>query len=120
MNITEALQQLLNEGGDHNCFMLQLNKDFYLQIAGTKGSPLLILEAVSNKFLPKNKQLTKKQQDHLIRLGWELSESNYTMQRLIQTSADVVGTVEVIQLTAAEVYDTKVIDQHMIELSLDT
>ena len=120
MNITEALKQVLNQGGDNNFFVVQLDANFYIQVAGTKGSPKVILEAVSNEFLPKNKQLTKTQHDRLIQLGWELpKDSNYTMDISIRTSEEIAKTVELIQLTASEVYNTKVITDLMLELSLD-
>jgi hypothetical protein len=120
MNITEALHQVLNQGGDNNFFVVQLDANFYIQVAGTKGSPDVMLEAISNEYLPKNRQLTKVQHDKLIALGWELPDgSNYTMDCSIRTSDEIERTAELIQLTASEVYNTKVITDQMLELSLD-
>lgn len=105
--ITQALEEILDEGGEQNFLIINLGRDYYIQFAGQKGGDKLHCEAVSNNFLSDEIKLSESQIAALQAMGWEnpsYEMSNFTLTlpaiyiadrdqllSLIQRTADIYG-----------------------------
>jgi hypothetical protein len=66
----DALRKLIREGTPYG-FLIAAVGDYYVQFAREGEPKWLYAEAVSNAFLPANRQLTKTSADRLMRMGFE-------------------------------------------------
>ncbi len=70
--LVHNLKRMLNEGGDGN-FLIVSCGDAYVQFAAKRGDTQIYCEAVSNEYLPRNKQLSDHQIAQLQQLGFDTS-----------------------------------------------
>lgn len=116
-----SLKRLIEEGGKHNFLIINLRENYYIQVAGEFYSSHLLLETVSNHYLPSDKQLNPVLQKKIIDLGWEAPKGNgnYSRRVSINSVEEYNSCVEFIQKTATEIFDVDVIENSMIELNLE-
>lgn len=116
-----SLKRLIEEGGNHNFLIINLTENYYIQAAGKHYSSHLLIEAVSNNYLPSEKKLNSSQQENLLLLGWDApkKEGNYTFRVSINSNEEYNACIEFIEKTAKEVYEVDFIDNCMIELNLE-
>jgi hypothetical protein len=55
MQLRDSIREIKTAGGDNNFIIINLDSDYFIQMAGEKGSSILIVEAVSNENLPAKK-----------------------------------------------------------------
>lgn len=116
------LKKLMNEGGNDNFLVIQLDENYYIQAASSKGSLSLLCEAVSNKYLPPHKELNTVQHQRLLALGWNTpnpSSENYWTDTPLITDEVIVQTVQRISATMKEVYGFNGLNNNMITLNLE-
>jgi hypothetical protein len=72
--IVENLHQIQRDGGESNFVIFQADAqaNYYIQLAGQKGSPALYAEAASNQVITDGFQLSQQQQMKIEALGWHL------------------------------------------------
>ena len=70
--ITLALRRIVEEGGEHNFFILRADeaKNYYVQFAASRGETTARAEAVSNLYLEPADMLSLRRSKALPALGW--------------------------------------------------
>ena len=70
--ITVALRRIVEEGGEHNFFILRADeaKNYYVQFAASRGETTARAEAVSNLYLEPADMLSLRRSKALLALGW--------------------------------------------------
>ncbi|WP_375562847.1 hypothetical protein ACE193_10085 [Bernardetia sp. OM2101] len=116
-----SLKRLIEEGGTQNFLIINLGENYYIQVAGEFYSSHLLLEAVSNHYLPSDKQLSTVLQKKTLDLGWEApkGEGNYSYRVSINSAEEYNSCIEFIHKTAKEIFDVNDIENSMIELNLE-
>jgi ATP-dependent helicase IRC3 len=118
--IYKMIRKLMQEDGESNFMVIQLDKDYFIQVAGVKNSSELICEAISNKFIPTQRRLNEGQLRRMIELGWEIpkkSDYHYFMEVTVSSDESLVDLVQTITMTAQEIYGAKTISKKMIEIN---
>jgi hypothetical protein len=108
--------------GKNNFFTIQLNTDYYIQVAGQKGNKSVVLEAVSNIHLSDKNKLSEVKLAELLNMGWSLDKmysGNFIAELEILTDLDLEKVSHFILDTARNIYQTSNISNDMIEISLD-
>ena len=70
--ITLALRRIVEEGGEHNFFILRADeaKNYFVQFAASRGETTVRAEAVSNLYLEPAHMLSPRRSKALLALGW--------------------------------------------------
>ena len=76
--ISNTLGLIQKEGGAGNLaiFIIDGEKNYYIQIKAGKGNPSLYAEAVSNEFLQTEYELNSRQMRRLEKQGWHKSDQS--------------------------------------------
>lgn len=116
-----SLKRLIEEGGKQNFLIINLGENYYIQVAGELYSSHLLLEAVSNHYLPSEKQLNLFLQEKIMGLGWTepQGEGNYSYKVSINSVDEYNSCIEFIQKTAKDIFGVDIIENSMIELNLE-
>ncbi len=118
--LTPFIEQVLTQGGQSNFLIVQLTKEYYIQIVAREGDTLIWVEAVSNNYLAANKALDDAQIQKLKSLDWkEQEDSNFFQDFDIYSDAKFAQLLYVIDETASEVYGVSKITESMVEINLE-
>lgn len=120
--ILSIIEQLVTKGLDENFAIFNLSKDYYIQISAVKDDTEVYCEAISNNYLPENKQLTMPQINQLKSLNWEEPSSpqdNYSNNFPINSASERTVLVNYLMETASTVYNCEIITEEMVEINLD-
>jgi hypothetical protein len=120
--ILSIIEQLVTKGLDENFAIFNLSKDYYIQISAVKNDTEVYCEAISNNYLPENRQLTMPQINQLKSLNWKEPASpqdNYSNNFPISFSSEKTVLVNYLIETAATVYGCQIITERMVDLNLD-
>ena len=120
--ILSIIEQLVTKGLDENFAIFNLSKDYYIQISAVKNDTEVYCEAISNNYLPENKQLTMPQINQLKSLNWEEPSSpqdNYSNNFPINSASERTVLVNYLMETASTVYNCEIITEEMVEINLD-
>lgn len=119
--ICSGLLELTREGGPGN-FMVISSGDIYVQFAGSPGNPQLLCESISNQYLPKKQQMSRKDIETLKGMGFVLGGDqieNFSRAYEItneKQARELAGvTLQILQ----KVYGIKPADELQIEVSLE-
>jgi hypothetical protein len=82
---------------------------YYIQFLVTRDDPQIIAEAVGNKNLEPNEQLTKEKIDSLLQLGWNKplknNFGNYWIEWQVHTNRDRATMAQLVMKTFLTIYD---------------
>jgi type III secretion system-like peptide-binding chaperone len=119
--ICSGLLELTREGGPGN-FMVISSGEIYVQFAGSPGNPKLLCESISNQYLPKKQQMSRKDIESLKSMGFVLGGDqieNFSRAYEItneKQARELAGvTLQILQ----KVYGLKPADELQIEVSLE-
>ena len=107
--IVEALEKIQTKGGKGNfvIFDVDVQKNYYVQVAGQNHAPGLVIEAVSNEYLAAADCLSAEQEDQMAFLGWDAPDGqqvNYTFEANVETAAQRLQLAEKVYATLSQVY----------------
>jgi hypothetical protein len=122
--IYHLLRKLIEKGG---FMIIHLNEDhnYYIQVSVHLDRKDFWLEAVSNYFIdPRDPQwqLNQNQHNRLIELGWNDAppDSNYYREESRSCSKEsLIEIVQLIEITAKDIYGVREINYDLITLELD-
>lgn len=120
--LISVIEEIIYNGGEHNFAIIQLNEDYYIQIAASRGDYEMYCEAVGNEYLEEETYLTEEQVVNLIKLKWELpveSISNYNQIHKVDSERSREELAELIIETSNKVYMIKEIDIEKIDINLE-
>ncbi len=119
--IYSGLLDLMSEGGPAN-FMVVSSGDIYVQFAGNPGNPHILCESISNQYLPKKLQMSKKRIEKLKSLGFVLGGDqieNFSCAYEIPTEQQARELADLAVRILQEVYGVAPGADLQIELSLE-
>jgi hypothetical protein len=119
--IYSGLLDLMSEGGPGN-FMVVSSGDIYIQFAGSPGNPQIQCESISNEYLPKKLQMSKKDVGKLKSLGFVLGGDqivNFSRAYEIPTEQQARELADLTVSILQEVYGIAPGGDVQIEVSLE-
>ena len=119
--ICSGLLELTREGGPGN-FMVISSGDIYVQFAGSPGNPQLLCESISNQYLPKKQQMSRKDIETLKGMGFVLGGDqieNFSRAYEITSEKQARELAGVTLQILQKVYGIKPADELQIEVSLE-
>ncbi len=120
--VIAVIENLLYYGGNSNFAILPLGKDYYIQMATSKGAYEMYVEAVSNNHLFEDCFLTEDQINRIIELSWQPPdrlEGNYFLIHNVDSEHEREELAELILYTASEVYGFDEVEEESIVLNLE-
>lgn len=106
--VANALIEIQQAGGRFSAavFTMESNKQFYVQFAAFRGDSSLYGEAVDNKYLDADCELSEEQYDRLKEIGWKCtsSESNPSRSWPANDDPDRISIVTAVMRTFTDVY----------------
>lgn len=122
ITLLNLIEDLLYKGNEENFATLSFDEEYYIQLAGGKGTTDLYCEAVSNYYLKKEHlYLSQTQKETLGKLGWQRTKSgagNYYQTRKVRDDKGKAALVALLYKTMKEVYGQETLNLETISLHL--
>lgn len=121
--LADSIRRIQTEGCPGNVLIIDHPQTgYYIQIAGGIGSPHLHVEAVSNRFLAPDRQLSPEREKTLEQLGWAPPAKgcpNHAIDCQSHGDEDRKWLANLIEKTFSDVYGISGGDALVMKLSLE-